>query len=143
MLYLEFVQYDSKAPTNQRTAAFPLTNHSRLCGYTPANQRPEPYSRGMFASVYGNTYTAHSLSARNVRCFLCCSEVWPVPSKPPVNPPEEKPQGNSWQPRQPGKVPHPLEESKSPIDTGVNEWPTHFCIISRSMPAFRSSRNFA
>ena len=121
VLYLEFVQWDSIAPSNQKTAAYTLTNPGGPNGLTLANQRTEPYSRGMFGSVYGNTYTAHSLSARNVLCFICCCEEWLVPSKPPVNPLEERPRGSSWQPRPPGKVPHLLEEWKSPIDTGVHD----------------------
>ena len=118
-LYLKFVQWDSIAATNQIGAVTQLTNRVPDSGLPLANQRSEPYSRGKFASVYGNTYIALSLSARNVLCFLSCCEVWPVPSKPPVSPPVAKPPVNSWQPKLPEKVPHLQEESRNPIDTGA------------------------
>merc|ERR1712029_950266 len=47
---------------------------------------------------------------------------WPVQSRPPVSPPEEKLRGSSWPPRPPGSPPPPPEESRSPTDTGPELW---------------------
>merc|ERR1711899_447040 len=49
-------------------------------------------------------------------------EEWLVPSKLPVNPPEERLPGSSSPPRLPGSLPPPPEESRSPTDTGPELW---------------------
>merc|ERR1739844_462501 len=53
---------------------------------------------------------------------LKLKEKWPVQSRPPVSPPEERLQGSSSPPRPPGSPPPPPEESRSPTDTGPELW---------------------
>jgi len=49
------------------------------------------------------------------------NQPWPVPSRPLVNPPEEKLPGSSWPPRLPGSPPPLQEEWRSPTDTGQEQ----------------------
>merc|ERR1711934_1332698 len=53
---------------------------------------------------------------------LKLKEKWPVQSRPPVSPPEERLQGSSSPLRPPGSPPPPPEESRSPTDTGPGLW---------------------
>ena len=47
---------------------------------------------------------------------------WPVPSRPLVNPPEERLPANNWPPRLPVRAPRPPVESRSPTGTVPVQW---------------------
>merc|ERR1712029_755337 len=66
---------------------------------------------------------------------------WPVPSKQLVNPPEERLQGSSLPPRLPGSLLHPLEEPRSPTDTGQELWLFVRSEDTRSPPNFWSEKS--
>merc|ERR1711997_347838 len=66
------------------------------------------------------------------------NEPWPVPSRPLVNPPEERLPGSSWPPRLPGSPLHPPEESRSPTDTGPELWLSERSEDTRSPLSFSS-----
>ena len=56
--------------------------------------------------------------------FRLAGKEWLVPSRPLVNPPEERRLGSSWPPKLPGKARPPPVEWRSPTDTGIqaSQW---------------------
>merc|ERR1711890_101223 len=66
------------------------------------------------------------------------SPAWLVPSKQPVNPPEERLPVSSWPPKLPENPLPPPEESRSPIVTGPEQSPSGRSGDTRSPPSCSS-----
>jgi len=74
----------------------------------------------------------------NIAWFTSTRETWPVPSKPLVNPLEERLQGSSLPPRLPVSLLRQLEESRSHIGTDLELLPSEKSEDTRSLLSFWS-----